>query len=120
MTRTLWFRTSIGASEWSVYLADPSDPDLASAHEDESPNEGAAFSDRCIILINRSLPRKRWAEVLMHEVMHGAFHVSGTKHSLRLSEHREEQIILGLAPMLTQALIGARMLKMPRKPRETE
>lgn len=118
--RILWFRTSIGASEWSVYLADPSDPDIAPSSPDETADEGAAFADRCLVLINSSLPRKRWPEVLMHELMHCAFHVSGTKHSLRLSEHREEQLILGLAPMLTQALSSAKMLKLPRKPKESE
>lgn len=106
----------MGTAEWRIYLADPSDPGLA-VDGDEAPAEGMTMRGESVVLINRAVPAKRRAEVLLHELIHGAAFLSSIRSTQRWTEAREEAIVSALAPMLAHALVGARLWRGKRVPR---
>jgi hypothetical protein len=117
MSRTHWLTAPLGSAEYRVYLADGDDPLLASDRPDSGPCEGATCHTTSTIVINRSLPRKRVPEVLIHELAHAACHISGIAITLKWKLPREEQVVHALAPMLAHALSGGGLLKLPRVPK---
>lgn len=114
MARRLWFKLPIGASQWSVFVADPDDPDLQDPSNPEGWYEGRSLYDECVILVCSGVHRTRRPEVLVHEMLHAVSHVLGLQESLRMSERREEQIWLALTPAVTHALVGSKILRLPR------
>lgn len=113
--RTHWLTAPLGSAEYRVYIADPSDHLLVPNNPDDGPCEGATCHDTATIVIRADLPSKRVPEVLVHELMHAAAHISGIAHTMRWKLVREEQVVHAMAPMIAHALVGGGLWKTPRR-----
>lgn len=111
MTRVLYTRGMIGADEWTVYKADPDDPDLASEREGDGPHEGITLFAQRAILIRNDLPAKSVPGVLGHEVGHAIEHSLGLAVPLRLNEQRGEIAAQGYGGGFAQFMVSAGMWK---------
>jgi len=119
MDRAFWYSTTIGPSTWSYYFADPDDIESVCTG---LPAEGVQYEGCCIktesiILISRKVPRDRIPDVVVHESMHAVSAVACAHETLRISATREEAIVSTFAPGLTQALLSAKLLRLPRIPK---
>lgn len=111
--RTLWFRLRIGPATWNVYLAAR---ELLTALMPGHDYEGCTLLEESAIYINRELPRDRWPDVFVHELLHAVVFVSGATETAPLSDSREEKVVAALAPLLTHALLDLRSLRLPKPP----
>lgn len=68
---------------------------------------GECDLERCIIKINRDLPKDRQQAVLLHEILHIAFSHS----NVRVSPSLEERIIEGIDDVLFSALSDNGLLR---------
>lgn len=117
MTRTLYARGTIGADEWTIYRADPDDPDLATDRDGDSPHEGVTLFNERTILVRNDLPAKAVPGVIAHELVHAALFSHGLRTSLRLSSAREEAIAQGVGSGVAQFMTGAGLWKQRRAAR---
>jgi hypothetical protein len=117
VSREHWFTAPLGSAEYRVYLADGSDHLLHSGNDEDGPCEGATDHETCSIVIRSDLPRKRIPEVVVHELMHAAAHISGISHTMRWKLVREEQVVHAMAPMIAHGLVGGGLWKTPRRKR---
>jgi hypothetical protein len=114
-TRTPWLSIPLGSAVYRVVLVDPDDSMLAI--DDTCGCEAVTDHDTATIYLRRTLPRTRVAEVLVHEIMHAATHISGIAVTQRWKPEREETVVHALAPMLAHALVGGGLWRGRRVPR---
>jgi hypothetical protein len=112
--RTLYRGFYQGAVKWRLYLSDADDPELKPLGKDQGACEGSTMFGESGIVINRGLPARERAPVLIHELVHAAFHSSGIGHSLGLNMKKEEMIAHAIAPFIAQALVTGGFWKTPR------
>lgn len=117
MSRQHWLTFPIGSAEYRVYLADADDHLLKPVDACDAACEGATDHETSTIVVRRDLPAKRLPEVLVHELLHAVAHISGIAITMRWKLTREEQVVHAMAPMLSQALIGAGLWKQRRAAR---
>jgi hypothetical protein len=111
MPRQLYTRGTIGADTWTVYKADPDDPELQTERPGDAPHEGITLFSQRIILIRNDLPANAFFGALGHEAGHAAEHSLGLAASLRLNEQRGEIAAQGYGGGIVQFLKSAGMLK---------
>lgn len=112
----IWFTLSVGPSRWKVRIEDPETcSQLRDA--DGSRLEGCCLSSESTIYLNGTLPADRLPDVMLHELLHGVLFVGGGDKSCELTGALEERLVSSIAPTLTDALLRARMLKLPKLPR---
>lgn len=114
MSRTLYRRFTMGATECRMVLADCTDPELKPLTEEQTPCAGATVAAENLVLINSDTPVRDRPPTIVHELLHLAFETSGIGHTMRLNLKKEEQLIHALAPFLAQALVTGGFWKTPR------
>lgn len=109
-----WLQLHVGGQKWSVHLVKPHVKALEGA-------AGITYPERCQIYISSALDPAARDDTLLHELLHAALYVSGGCNVFAAScksgqaDNAEEQVVLGLAPMLHRVLkdLGFRFPKGP-------
>lgn len=111
-----WFDVPIGPSKWSVLL---SVPGVSPALDDEGEfaHEGYCSSQHSRIYVNASLPRDRWPDIVVHELLHAVIYVTGIDTAFGLDLGKEEKLVSQMTPTLCDMLLRGGMLKIPRAPK---
>jgi hypothetical protein len=97
-----WLDVRIGGQRWSVYLVSERSKRLR--HEDGDVCKGQAFFDECRIYISNEVAAEARDELLLHELFHALFRVTGAAHTIN-DEEKEESVVRDVTPTMHRLLV---------------
>jgi hypothetical protein len=97
-----WLDLRVGGQKWGVYLVPETSKRLRC--DDGSKAKGMAYFDECRIYISRDVSDEARDELLLHELLHALFRVSGAAHVID-SDKKEELVVRDTTPLLHRLLV---------------
>jgi Zn-dependent peptidase ImmA (M78 family) len=92
-----WLDVRIGGQRWGVYLVGERSKRLEGC-------KGQAFFDECRIYISNQVSDEARDELLLHELFHALFRVTGAAHTID-DEEKEEAIVRDVTPTMHRLLV---------------
>jgi Zn-dependent peptidase ImmA (M78 family) len=96
-----WLDIRVGGQRWAIYLVSERHKKLRDDNGD--PCKGMAYFDECRIYIRRELSEQARDELLLHELLHAVFGVSGAAHAI--GDDKEEDVVRDVTPVLHRLLV---------------